>query len=335
MRHFVIVGVLVVIVTVLVTLGLEAVGLMPVQASAQAVVIDGLFAWHVRVIAFLFALIIVFILYSVVVFRRKPGDTSDGDHFEGHTGLEIAWTIVPLAIVVLFAGMGAQALADTRRAETNALLVRVVASQWSWRFEYPDFGITSTSLNLPVNRQVVLELTSSDVIHSFWVPEFRVKQDALPGANLVKELRINPILAGEFKVRCAELCGRQHAYMEAPVVVMAQTEFEAWVAAESTLSNDPVERGQKWAAQYGCQACHSVDGTVVVGPSWKGIYGNQETLADGTSITVDDAYLRESILDPTVKVVQGFAGGIMPPTFGTVLTEQQIADIIEYIKSLK
>ncbi len=335
MKHFAIVGVLVIIATVAVNAGLNAVGLMPVEASEQSRVIDRLFNLHITVISFLFSLIVVFLLYSVVVFRRKPGDTSDGDHLEGHTGLEIAWTLGPLALVMLFAGLGAQALADTRRPEPNSFVVKVVASQWSWSFEYPDSGVTSTSLNLPVNRQVVLQLTSQDVIHSFWVPEFRVKQDALPGDKLVKELRLTPTLIGQYKVRCAELCGRQHAYMEAPVVVMSQADFDAWITKESAVSNDPVERGKKWAAQYGCTACHSIDGTKIVGPTWKGLYGHEVTLADGTTATADDAYLRESILDPNVRVVQGFAPNLMPQTFKDRLQDQQISDLIEYIKTLK
>ena len=335
MKHFAIVGVLVIVATVAVNAGLNAVGLMPVEASEQARVIDRLFSLHVTVISFLFSLIVVFMLYSVVVFRRKPGDTSDGDHFEGHTGLEVAWTLGPLALVMLFAGLGAQALADTRRPEPNAYVVKVVASQWSWSFEYPDSGVTSTSLNLPANRQVVLQLTSQDVIHSFWVPEFRVKQDALPGDKLVKELRLTPTLIGQYKVRCAELCGRQHAYMEAPVVVMSQADFDAWITKESAVSNDPVERGKKWAAQYGCIACHSIDGTKIVGPTWKGLYGHEVALADGTTATADDAYLRESIVDPNTRVVQGFAPNLMPQTFKERLQDQQISDLIEYIKTLK
>ena len=334
-RHLVIVGVLIAITTVVVSLLLDLVGLLPVQASRQAVAIDNLFNQHFKVISFLFALVVVFLLYSVVVFRRKPGETGDGDHFEGHTGLEIAWTIFPLAAVLYFAYIGAQALADTRRQDPNALVVNVTASQWSWAFAYPDSGVTSTDLHLPVNRQVLLKLSSTDVIHSFWVPEFRVKQDALPGDELVKELRVTPSLAGTYKVRCAELCGRQHAYMESLVIVEEPAVFDAWIAQESQISADPVERGQKWASQFACVACHSVDGSPLVGPTWKGLYGNEEALADGTTVTVDDAYLSKSIVDPNAQVVQGFSPGVMPQDFGQRLSEEQIVDLIEYIKSLK
>jgi len=335
MKHFVIVGVLVAIVTVVVTVLLEGIGLLPVQASAQAVPIDRLFGLHVRVIAFLFALIVVFMLYSIIVFRRRPGDTGDGDHFEGHTGLEIAWTIIPLGIVLYFAYIGAQALAETRRVDPQAMQVNVTGSQWAWKFEYPELGVTSNTLNLPINRQVLLKMSSTDVIHSFWVPEFRVKQDVLPGADMVKELRITPTLLGQYKVRCAELCGTAHSTMENPVVVLDQAAFDAWVTEQTKVSDDPVVRGQKIATQTGCLGCHAIDDKVVVGPSWKGIYGEQVTLADGTTVTVDDAYLKQAILDPNSQVVKGFNPNIMPPSYAQLLSEAQISDIIAFIKSVK
>ena len=337
-RHFVIVGVLVVIVTIGMSLLLTNQFLLPVEASAQARTIDNLFNLHFKVIAFLFALIVVFMLYSIVVFRRKPGETEEGDHFEGHTGLEIAWTIFPLAAVLYFAYLGAQSLADTRKVDPGAMVVNVTASQWAWSFEYPDSGVTSDQLHLPANRQVLLKLTSLDVIHSFWVPEFRVKQDALPGEQNIKELRVTPTLAGEYKVRCAELCGTRHAYMEAAVIVEEPSAFNAWLQQQVELANNPVERGKRTAAKFGSIGCHAVDDSPTapnVGPAWLGLYGKQESFANGTTATVDDAYLHESIVDPNDKGVQGFSPNIMPATFGQVMTEAEIADVIEYIKTLK
>jgi len=336
MKHLIIVAILVAMVTVAVGALLESIQLLPVAASAQAAPIDTLFGLHFKVIAFLFALIIVFIVYFLIVFRRKPGETGDGKHIEGHTGIEILWTIAPLVVVLYFSYLGAQALAETRRVDPQALEVKVIGQQWTWRFEYPEAGVTSTMLNLPQNRQVLLKLTSTDVIHSFWVPEFRVKQDAVPGENMIKELRITPTKLGEYKVRCAEMCGQQHAYMENPVVVMQAAEFEAWLEQEArAIPTDPVARGQKWSQQFGCLACHSLDGKVLVGPSWKGIYGKREDLADGTSVTVDDAYIIESIKEPNKKITKGFQPNLMPAALGAQLTDAQIQDIIEYIKSIK
>lgn len=335
MRHFVIVGVLVLAVTALVSFGLDNIPLLPAQASIQAEPIDKLFGLHFKVIAFLFSLIAVFLVYSVIVFRRKKGETGDGDHFEGHTGLEIVWTIAPLATVLYFSYLGAQALAETQRVDPQALEVKVIASQWSWRFEYPEYGITSSELRLPVNRQALLQLTSTDVIHSFWVPEFRVKQDALPGDEMVKELRVTPKLTGEYKVRCAELCGRQHAYMESPVIVAPEAEFQAWVQEQTALPTDPMERGQLWAKQFGCAGCHTIDGATGPGPTWKGLFGSTVRLADGTTAAADEVYLRESIVNPNAKIHEGFYPGLMPQTFAQTLKEEQIGDIIAYIESLK
>ena len=213
--------------------------------------------------------------------------------------------------------------------------VKVIGSQWSWRFEYPQYGITSAELRVPVDKQVLLKLTSTDVIHSFWVPEFRVKQDAVPGDNMIKDLRITPTLIGDYKVRCAELCGRQHAYMESPVIVKSEADFQAWVTEQTALPKEPEARGERWARQFACLACHSVDGSPLVGPTWKGLFGKQETLTDGTAVTVDETYLLESIVNPNLKITQGFQPGLMPQTFADTLTPDQINDIVAYIKTLK
>jgi cytochrome c oxidase subunit 2 len=232
--------------------------------------------------------------------------------------------------------MGARSLADTQAIGDKVIEVDVIGSQWSWRFEYPESGIVSNELRLPVGTQALLHLSSTDVIHSFWVPEFRVKQDALPGGeDFVRDLRVTPTLEGEYKVRCAELCGLQHAYMEAPVIVLAAADFDAWMAEESGLSADPVERGQKWYTTYGCNACHSLDGSVVVGPSWLGLYGHEVRFTDGTTATADDAYLIEAIRNPGAKTVEGFAPGLMPQNIAEKMTDAQVQDVIEFIKTLK
>ncbi len=294
MKHLVVAGILVLVITALLIVGLNNVQLLPTQASAQALPIDGLFHKEFMVIAFLFSLIVVFMLYSMIVFRRKRGDTTDGPHIEGNTRLEVLWTVAPLLTVLYFAYLGGQSLADTVRPDPQALEIKVVAQQWSWRFEYPDYGIVSTDLMMPVNKQALLRLTSNDVIHSFWVPEFRVKQDALPGGSeFIRDLRITPTEIGEYKVRCAELCGQQHAYMLAPVKVISQQDFDAWVAEQTQPAGTPEERGAQLAQQYGCVACHSTDGSILVGPSWKGVFGHEVTLADGSTVTADEAYLRE------------------------------------------
>ncbi len=336
MKHLIIAGVLVIIVTALLFVGLEFVQLLPEQAAAQAEPIDDLFAIEFRIIAFLFALIVVLMLYAIIVFRRKRGDTTDAKHIEGNTKLEVFWTLIPLGTVLFLAYLGGESLAETLRQDPRPLQIDVIGQQWSWRFVYPESGVISNELVLPVDKQAALNLRSSDVIHSFWVPEFRVKQDALPGGDeFVRQILITPTEEGEYTLRCAELCGEQHAYMLSSVRVLSQDAFLDWVSEESGVPNDPVERGMLWSERFGCFTCHSIDGTKIVGPSWQGIYESERQMDDGTTVIADVEYLKESIVDPNAKIVSGYPPGVMPQNFGQEMTPEQIADVIEYIKTLK
>jgi len=335
-KHFVIAGVLVAVSTAVLYLLMTNIGLLPTEASAQAVTIDRLFNAHFFMIALLFSLIVVFLVYSIVVFRSRPGEKQEGAYFKGNNRLEVIWTVVPLGAVIAFSFIGARNLAETRTVDPQALNVKVTAFQWAWSFEYPDYGVTSRELYLPVNRQVLLSMTSRDVIHSFWVPEFRVKQDVLPGENLVKQLRITPIKEGKYQVMCAELCGGSHAYMTAPVNVVSKADFDQWISEQvNATTADPAERGKKWVENNGCTSCHSLDGSKLVGPSWKGLYGEQVELADGTTVTADDAYIHKSILEPNAQITKGFPPNVMPSTYSSLLTDAQINDIIAFIKTVK
>jgi cytochrome c oxidase subunit 2 len=336
-RHYVIVGILVIVLSVLIYIGLDAAGLMPTEASTQATDIDWM--WNITVVAmsFLFALIVVPLVYSLIVFRRRKGDTTDAEHMEGNTTLEIGWTIVPLFIVLAYAYVAAVNLAATQRADPEAMVVRVTGLQWSWTFEYPSvngLAVISDELHVPVGKQVLLRMTSNDVIHSFWVPEFRVKQDLVPGR--ITELRVTPSLEGNYVVRCAELCGTSHAYMEKPVVVSSQADFDAWMAEQLVLAEEasqtPEGRGQALVAANGCAACHSVNGSPGIGPTWFGLVGRTEELTDGSTVVADEAYIHESIKAPQAKIVAGFENQLMP-TYG--FTDEQIDDIIAYIKTLR
>jgi len=332
-------AILVAIVAVLTYLGLDALELLPVAAAAQAGPIDWLFDLQVKLIAFFFALIIVPMVYSLVVFRRRKGETGDGEHIEGNTSLEVTWTFIPLVIVVILGYIGADNLAQIRRVDPQAEQIKVVGFQWGWRFEYPQ-GFVSNTLYLPVDKQVVLKMESSDVLHSFWVPEFRVKHDLVPGR--VEDYRITPTLVGDYKVRCAEICGTSHAYMLADVKVVPQAEYDAWVSeqaviaaaeAEAALANPDAGRGEKLYNEAGCKACHSLDGSQGVGPTWKGLWGSQVLLADGSSVLADEGYIIESIREPSAKVHQGFSPNAMPSF--AYLKDGQIADLIEFIKTVK
>jgi len=268
------------------------------------------------------------VLYSVVVFRRKPGEAGEGDYFTGNDRLEVIWTLIPLGTVLLFAFLGSQSLAETRRADPNALEVKVISSQWSC-------GFSSTELVLPKDQQVLLVLSSTDVIHSFWVPEFRLKQDALPGENMERELRITPTEVGDYQVRCAELCGLQHAYMNAPVRVIERADFDSWVEDQTAEpSDDAAQRGERVAQQFGCLSCHSTDGSQGAGPTWLGVFGSEKTLTDGTTVTVDEEYLRQSILNPGAQIVEGYQN-IMPANVADQMSDEQINDVIAFIKNLQ
>ena len=219
MRHYVINGVLVIVVAIATYAGLIAIKLMPVEASAQSIPIDQLWNIEIAIICFLFALIMVPLVYSLIVFRRKKGDTSDGEHIEGNNTLEITWTVIPLIIVLILAYMGTYTLGDVLAVDPNALVINVTARQWSWSFTYPE-GFTSKELHLPVNRQVVLDMESTDVIHSFFVPQFRMKQDILPGR--ITTYRVTPDLIGNLSGGvCAVVRRRAFVYDSAGHCVCA------------------------------------------------------------------------------------------------------------------
>jgi cytochrome c oxidase subunit 2 len=335
---------LVLISTVGIGLFLTNAHILPVAASQQAGTVDWLFHVHFWFIAFFFSLIVVFLVYSLVVFRRKNGEKGDGVYLEGNQRLEIIWTIIPIAIVLWLAVIGADTLSDVERRDPNAITVDVYAAQWSWRFQYSvetaegvKTAVASDTLVLPKDQQVVLRLHSQDVIHSFFVPEFRLKQDVLPGGEeFTRELRVTPNIIGTFKVRCAEICGTGHYSMQAQVQIVEAADFTQWLTEQSADCNlDDAECGLRWAQTYGCVGCHTTDGTPKIGPTWAGLFGSQVELADGSTVTADEAYLHESIVDPNAKIVAGFSPGVMPNTFDDLLSDEQINQIIAFIETLQ
>ena len=356
-NHFVAVTALVIVVSFILYFILRMIYTLPIAASAEAGPIDTMFTAHFIGIAFLFSLIMVFMLYSAVVFRRRPGDETDGPHIHSNTTLEILWTVIPTFVVIAFGIWGAVTLNGLVSAKENEMVVKVTGQQWAWSFEYPDQqGLTSPRLVLPVDQPIVLQMEAKDVLHSFWVPEFRVKQDLVPGRTTT--LRITPTRLGDYKVRCAEICGTGHANMLADVQVTSADDFTAWVQerlqAPVYADMTPEERGALWYSeppdgQYAaCSGCHSIDGSTMAGPTWLGLYGHQVQLTDGTTVTADDAYIRESILNPNAKIVAGFQPDVMPQTFGDtfasiqadILTNEgveidMIADIIAYMQTLQ
>ncbi len=254
-RHLLIASVLVVLVTVVAYFLLTVGYPLPQQASVEARSIDTLINAHFWVIAFLFSLVAVMMLYGLIVFRRREGDEGDGDHVHGSTLLEILWTVVPLILVVAFGAWGVSMLNEITNAEAkpNQLLVHVQGQRWNWNFSYPELGVNApvnersltrievdpydqnnVDLILPVGRPIVLEMEATDVLHSFWVPEFRVKQDLVPGKTTY--LRFTPTEIGNYKLVCAEICGGDHAYMMSAVRVVSELCFDQLVVQQLPLA---------------------------------------------------------------------------------------------------
>jgi cytochrome c oxidase subunit 2 len=306
--------------------------------------IDSLFNLHWILISFFFSLIVIFIIWSIIRswlnFGVDPSESGNGEFMHGNTQLELIWTAAPLGIVIALAVIGAGTLANIERRDPSPVEINVIAQQWSWQFQYPEAAnATSAELLIPVNQQVLLSMRSTDVIHSFWVPEFRVKQDILPAdsftSDYVRQIRFTPTETGTYKIRCAELCGQQHYAMLATVVVVSPDEYAAFVAEKAAgcdLSDE--ECGQRWATDFGCIACHSLDGSVIVGPTWQGLFGSQVSLADGSGVTADETYIRSSILDPNSQIHEGYQPNVMPQTFGDQLTTEQIDQLVAFIVSL-
>lgn len=335
--------------------------LRPLPASAESVAIDIMFNWHFWMIAFLFGLIMGLMLYSVAVFRRKDGDETDAPHVHGNTALEIAWTVIPVIVVLGFGGYGWVELNKLIEPKPNEMVVQVTAFQWGWNFNYPEEGdgnnVRGAVMVLPEDQPILLEMTATDVLHAFWVPEFRVKQDLVPGRTTY--LRFTPTDSGEYTLRCAEICGSGHAGMLGQVRVVSRGEYEEWV---TELVNripysemEPAERGRRiWEEGLGstgaptCSGCHSIDGSIINGPSWENLYGSIGTFDDGTEYVADDEYIRNSILHPNDNIVEGFQPNVMYQEYDEAIPAFEaeiegiegdfdfdaIADIIEFMKTI-
>jgi cytochrome c oxidase subunit 2 len=246
-RHFIIVGVIILIATILLGILLNGVLPLPLQAVEQAPTVDDLFRVHMWLIAFLFSLVVVFMVYSFVIFRRARRD-DEGEHFEGNTTLEIVWTAIPLVLVIVFSFIGVTTLADVTAQTPNDLVVKVNGRQWSWLFTYPN-GSQAAELVVPVDQPLQLDMTADDVIHSFWVKEWRVKQDLVPG--LTTHVNFTPTETGEYTLACNQVCGLQHTSMYAVVRVVPPEEYTAWLNEQAVVQGVAPEQQ---ALQAGAQA---------------------------------------------------------------------------------
>ena len=302
--------------------------LFPERASTIAARVDTLYFFLLGVAGFFAILIAGLIVYYAVRYRRRD-PASVGDRIHGGMLLELTWTIVPLMITMVIFVWGASVYFAMARPPEDTLNIYVVAKQWMWKFQHLDGQREINELHVPVGRAVKLITTSEDVIHDFFVPAFRIKADVLPGRYVnIWFLVTKP---GRFRLFCAEYCGTRHSGMIGEIIAMEPSEYEAWLGG-GDVEGSLASAGQKLFADLACNTCHRPD-FQGRGPSLEGSFGKTVTLQDGRSLVVDEAYLRESILQPSAKITAGFQP--IMPTFQGLVTEEQLLQLIEYIKSLR
>jgi cytochrome c oxidase subunit 2 len=305
---------------------------LPPNAAKERDGIDLVFWFTTAICIAIFALVGSVIVYSVIKFRVQPDDDSDGPPIHGHTGIEIVWTAVPAILVTAISVMSGIVLVQNDRPDKNHLNVNVLARQFEWSFSYPANGnLTSAQLRLPLGRSVELHLSAADVIHSFWVPEFGQKQDALPGQDT--KLVITPTKLGTYPVICTELCGLGHALMRTSAIVMTPKDFAAWTKSQGkALAGPPGEAGKTVFANNGCASCHTLaaaNATGKVGPDLDKL----PDYAKKAGKPLED-FIRESIVDPSAYVEQGFPDKVMPP-FSSLPKDQLDALVTFLVDSSK
>ncbi len=296
---------------------------LPTSASEEMDRIEFTF-WFTTIICIaVFAVVAAAIMYSVLKFRVQPGDESDGPPIHGHTGLEIVWTAIPAVLVTAISVVSAIVLAKNDDAGANPIQISVTGQQFAWRFEYPtENKLVSGELVLPVGEPVKLTLSSLDVIHSFWVPEFGQKSDAVPGIETT--LVITPNRVGDYAVACTELCGLGHSLMRAPVHVVERAEYDKFLAGEPPGGGDE-NSGAAVFETAGCGGCHAfapAGSDAQTGPSL-------DTVDPGS--TPLDEYLRAAIVDPNAVLASGYRPDVMPKTYGTSLSGEQLDALVQYL----
>jgi cytochrome c oxidase subunit 2 len=300
---------------------------LPTQASAQAGQVDAIYFFMVAVTAF-FALLIALLMWVFALKYRRKSDEEIGAAIHGSLALELLWTFIPLVIAMVMFGWGAKVFFDLYRMPPGAMEVYIVGKQWMWKAQHADGQREINELHVPVGRPVKLIMGSEDVIHSYYIPAFRVKADVIPGRY--NTLWFTAIKPGRYHLFCAEYCGTRHSGMIGWVTVMEPADFQAWLGG-GPPSASPVAAGEKLFQDLACNTCHQ--GTPQArGPVLAGLFGKQVELQGGGSVTVDEAYLRESIVNPQAKIVSGYLP--IMPTFQGLVTEEQLLQLIAYVRSL-
>lgn len=306
---------------------------LPPQASKLAANTDNLFYFIYYLCVIFFIVIIAAMVYFVFRYR-KTSENQRTEDIKGNHTLEVIWTFIPTLLLLVMFAWGFRDWLRMSAPRSNALEVRVTGQKWVWSFAYPAQGVVGANeLVVPVGRSVKLTMSSKDVLHSFFVPDFRIKRDVVPNRYTVQWFEA--MQPGVHDVLCTEYCGTSHSTMLTKVKVVSEEEFKAWVDSGGGGAGDgisSVEFGARLYEQKGCNACHSIDGSNGIGPSFKAIYGRQSQFVDGSSVTVDDNYIRESIMDPMKHVVKGYQP--VMPSFKGQVSDKQVDAIIDYLKSL-
>jgi cytochrome c oxidase subunit 2 len=301
----------------------------PEQASNFAPQVDSLMTFLILSSAFFTILITAAIIFCFLKYHRK-GKNEIGAPIHGDMRLELTWIIVPFILAMGMFGWGAAVYVDYRHAPPDTLDIYMVGKQWMWKAQQPNGRREINELHVPVGRDIKLILASEDVIHDFFVPAFRVKMDVVPGHYNTMWFR--PTRTGRYHFFCSQYCGTNHAVMGGWVTVMEPSDYAAWLSGSTGEDVNPVVAGEKLFAEKACNTCHLSNGTGRA-PSLNGVYGGSVHLADGSNVTADDAYIRESILVPSAKIVAGYQP--LMPAFQGQLTEEQIMSLTAYIKSLQ
>ena len=308
---------------------------LPEQASTQAYMVDDLynFVMILSIVGF-FGLMGV-MTFFIIKYHRTQNEKSA---YIPHNALaETIWTVIPTIIFIGIGVWGLWAFVVAEKVPDNAYKINVTGKQWMWTFTYKnDNGMevdVPHVMYIPVNTPIVLDMTATDVLHSFYVPSFRVKRDTVPG--MTSRVTFTANRKGDFEIYCTEFCGTSHSKMRGTVRVVSKERFEKWLNREIKEANitDPVELGAR-VFSNNCATCHSTGKNVIIGPGFQGLFGSERVFEDGSKAIANEEYIRESILVPNAKRVKGFEGKQMN-AFGGILTDKDIRHVTEFLKTLK
>src|SRR6185312_11935768 len=302
---------------------------LPDEASSVSAEVDALYTYLVIITIFFSTLIFVSIVYFAIKYRRRSKNEIPAKINESKA-LEITWTVIPFLLAMTMFVWGSSLYFKEYYIPKNAEDIYVVAKQWMWKFQHPEGQREINELHIPVGRKIKLIMASEDVIHSFFVPAFRLKEDVVPGPKRYSMLSFEATRPGRYHLFCAEYCGTNHAGMIGWVNVMRPEEYESWLS-EGAAEGSMAASGEKMFQDLGCVTCHRADAQGR-GPVLQGLFGKTQTLANGETVIADENYIRESILDPQAKVVSNFQP--IMPNFKGQISEEQLLQLVAYIKSL-